>query len=111
MPAASFGSTTGTSLRTRKSWRNTALTGLTTHRSRAALTILGIVIGITAIMMVMSLGSAAANLILAQIQGMGSRSVVVMPGREPRGFSDIGQVFTDSLKLRDMEAIERRKTT
>ncbi len=88
----------------------TALLGLSTHRSRAILTIVGIVIGITAIMMVMSLGSAATNLILAQIQGMGSRTVVVMPGREPRGFSDIGQIFTDSLKLRDLEAIERQKT-
>ncbi len=33
----------------------TSLTGLTTHKSRSLLTILGIVIGITAIIMVMSL--------------------------------------------------------
>ena len=42
----------------------TALKGLTTNRSRSALTILGIVIGITAIMLVVSLGAGAQKLIL-----------------------------------------------
>ncbi|KKW18986.1 MAG: hypothetical protein UY62_C0089G0004 [Parcubacteria group bacterium GW2011_GWF2_50_9] len=41
----------------------TALSGLRTNRSRSALTILGIVIGITAIMLVLSLGAGAQNLI------------------------------------------------
>jgi len=40
----------------------TALSGLRTNRSRSALTILGIVIGITAIMLVLSLGAGAQNL-------------------------------------------------
>lgn len=45
----------------------TAVIGLKTHKSRSILTILGIVIGITAIILVMSLGEGMQNLILSQI--------------------------------------------
>lgn len=87
----------------------TAVRGLRTNKSRSALTILGIVIGITAIILVMSLGQGAQTLILSQIQGMGSRTIVVIPGREPRGPSDAAQVFSDSLKPKDLAALERRE--
>ncbi len=87
----------------------TALTGLRTHRSRSALTILGIVIGITAIILVVSIGAGAQNLILSEIQGLGSRTIVVIPGREPTGPSDFAQLFSDSLKERDLTALKRRE--
>ena len=58
----------------------TAITGLETNRSRSILTIIGIVIGITAIMLVMSLGAGAQNLILSQVQGLGSNTIAVIPG-------------------------------
>lgn len=85
----------------------TALGGLKANRSRSALTILGIVIGITAIMVVMSVGTGAENLILNQIQGIGATSVFVEPGREPKGPSDFSEAFTDSLKDREVEAVRR----
>ena len=86
----------------------TALKGVGTHKSRSALTILGIVIGITSIILIMSLGQGAQDLILNQIQGMGSKTIVVIPGREPKGPSDAAQVFSDSLKERDLEALKRK---
>ncbi len=87
----------------------TAVSGLKTNRSRSALTILGIVIGITAIMMVMSLGKGAQNLILGQIQSMGSKVIEIKPGREPKGFSDILQIFSDSLKEKDLTALRKKE--
>ncbi len=87
----------------------TALTGLRTHRSRSLLTILGIVIGITAIILVVSIGAGAENLILAEVEGLGSRTIAVIPGREPRGPSDFAQLFSDSLKERDLAALKRRE--
>ncbi len=87
----------------------TALAGLRMNKSRSALTILGIVIGITAIMLVMSLGAGAQALILAQIEGLGPRTIVVIPGREPTGSNDAAQIFSDSLKARDLELIRRRE--
>lgn len=86
----------------------TALKGLKTNRSRSALTVLGIVIGITAIILVMSLGRGARDLILSQIQGMGSKVIAVVPGREPKGPTDIIQTFSDSLKEKDLEALKRK---
>ncbi len=62
---------------------HTALTGLRTNKTRAFLTVLGIVIGITAIILVISLGQGAKKLILSQVQGLGSNTVVVIPGRQP----------------------------
>ncbi|MBU6414960.1 ABC transporter permease [Patescibacteria group bacterium] len=86
----------------------TALTGLKTHKSRSALTILGIVIGITSIILIMSVGQGAQNLILGQIQGLGSRTIAVIPGREPSGPSDFAQIFSDSLKERDLTLLMRK---
>jgi putative ABC transport system permease protein len=83
----------------------TALTGLTTNRSRSFLTILGIVIGITAIMLVVSLGAGAQELILGQVQGLGTNTIIVTPGREPTGPSDSAQMFSDSLKDKDIKEL------
>jgi len=86
----------------------TALTGLRTHKSRSALTILGIVIGITAIILVMSLGEGAQKLILGQIQSIGAKTIAVLPGRQPKGPTDIIATFTDSLRQKDLVALERK---
>lgn len=86
----------------------TAFNGLRTNRSRSALTILGIVIGITAIILLMSLGQGAQNLILNQLQGMGSRTIVILPGRQPKGPSDMAQMLGDSLKENDLKTIMKK---
>lgn len=87
----------------------TAARGLRTNKSRSVLTILGIVIGITAIIMIMSLGKGAQNLILGQIQGqMGSKVIEIRPGREPKGPTDFLSMFSDSLKQRDVEALKKK---
>jgi len=87
----------------------TALRGLQANKSRSALTILGIVIGITAIMLVMSLGQGAQNLILGQIQSIGSKTIAVSPGRQPQGITDSLSTFTDSLKAKDLVALEKKE--
>lgn len=83
----------------------TAIRGLTTNKSRSALTILGIVIGITAIIIIVSIGKGAQNLILDQIQGMGSNTIAVAPGRHPKGLADAAQILSDSLREKDFDAL------
>ncbi len=86
-----------------------AFHGVVTHKSRSALTILGIVIGITGIMLMVSIGNGAENLILDQIGGLGAETIIIRPGREPTGPSDVGAtLFADSLKLRDLELLRRK---
>lgn len=86
----------------------TAINGLKTHKSRSALTILGIVIGITSIILIMSLGQGAKDLILGQIQGLGAKNVVVLPGKEPGGPSDLASLYADSLKERELIALRNK---
>ncbi|MCX6812908.1 MAG: ABC transporter permease [Candidatus Azambacteria bacterium] len=87
----------------------TAFRGLATNKTRSFLTLLGIVIGIAAVILVMSLGQGAQNLILNEVQSMGSKVIEVRPGREPKGFSDILQIFSDSLKEKDLIALRKRE--
>src|SRR3989344_4522556 len=87
----------------------TSLRGLRINKSRSALTILGIVIGVGAIIMVVALGQGAQDLILNQIRGMGSKTIAVVPGRHPKGPTDVIQTFSDSLKERDLESLRREE--
>jgi len=86
----------------------TSITGLSTNRSRSFLTILGIVIGITAIMLVVSLGAGAQGLILGEVQGLGTNTIAVIPGRAPTGPSDVSALYSDSLKPADVVALENK---
>jgi len=87
---------------------HTSVAGLTAHKSRSLLTILGIVIGITSIILVMSLGTGAQNLILGQVKTIGSKVIGVAPGRQPKGPTDFLSTFTDSLKPRDLELLRNK---
>ena len=86
----------------------TAFLGVKSNKSRSALTILGIVIGITAIIMMVSIGRGAENLILGEISGLGAETIVVRPGREPSGPTDLSDtLFANSLKGKDVDALQR----
>jgi len=87
----------------------TAIMGLRINKMRSILTILGIVIGITSIILIMSLGKGAQNLILSQLQIFGSKMIAIVPGREPKGFTDmIGMIAANSLREKDLESLEKK---
>jgi putative ABC transport system permease protein len=84
----------------------TAITGLTTHKSRSALTIIGIVIGITSIILVMSLGEGAQNLILGQVKGLGATTIIALPGKISMSPSAATMTMNDSLKENDLNLLK-----
>jgi len=86
----------------------TAFRGLMINKMRSFLTLLGIVIGIAAIILIMSLGQGAQNLILSQIQSMGPKVIAIAPGRQPQGITDMLATFTDSLKEKDIEELKKK---
>jgi len=86
---------------------NTAVAGLKTNKSRSILTILGIVIGVTAIILIMAVGRGGEELILGQIRGLGSRTIIIEPGREPEGPSSFAELFTDSLREKEVMALKK----
>ena len=87
-----------------------AWSGITVHRNRSLLTILGIVIGITSVMAVMSLGEGAQELVIGQIQKFGPTNIFVLPGRRPNGPSAAaGTLLNDSLKFKDFEDLQKKE--
>lgn len=87
----------------------TATASLRANVGRSALTILGIVIGIVAIVLVVSLGQGAKQLIIGEVESIGANTVVVRPGRQPEGPTDVAEsLLGDSIKTRDVEALERK---
>lgn len=53
---------------------------LTVNKKRAVLTMLGIIIGITAVIVIMSVGAGAQSLITNQISSVGSNLIGILPG-------------------------------
>src|SRR3989344_365720 len=86
-----------------------SFTGLSSHKSRSALTILGIVIGITAIILVMALGKSASDLILGEVEGLGPNNIFIIPGKQPTGISGFGgTLLNDSLKQKDVDDLIKK---
>ncbi len=84
----------------------TAYQGVIAHRGRSLLTVLGVVIGIAAIMAIVSLGTTAQKLIENEISGFGTELVILRPGKQPSGPNDFaGMLLSDSIRERDLNAV------
>lgn len=81
---------------------------LSANKSRSALTILGIVIGIGSVITMVSIGQGAAKQIQDNIQSLGSNLLMVMPGSQ-RNIGTVvrgGSGSATTLSLEDSEAIK-----
>src|SRR5665213_191387 len=80
-------------------------------KMRSILTMLGIVIGIASVIILMSIGQSAQDLILGQVQGIGSNLIIISPGAPSNGkfsppASTQGIIIT-SLQQQDVSALQR----
>ncbi len=82
----------------------TALESLTANKLRSALTILGIVIGVGAVIAMLAIGSGAQNTITGSIEGIGTNLLFVVSGgsedvRNPKPLTlDDAEALTDSFQ-------------
>ncbi|HTW96148.1 MAG TPA: ABC transporter permease [Candidatus Methylomirabilis sp.] len=84
-----------------------SLASLLANKTRSFLTMLGIIIGVAAVIMIMSLGAGAQNLIISQIKTFGTNKIGILPGKaESNGppASAFGIVVT-TLKFDDAAAL------
>ena len=83
---------------------------ITRNKMRSFLTMLGIIIGVTAVIVVMSVGTSAQNLILNEVKSMGSNMVSIVPGKAEEGGppSSVFGVVITTLKYEDGEALLER---
>ncbi len=87
-----------------------AFQALALSKLRSFLTMLGIIIGVGAVVAMLSIGTGAQQMVLQNIQDIGSNLIIVSPGSRNRegGFEQmLGTVPQDQLKLEDVAAINR----
>ena len=90
-------------------WENimVALHGLIANKLRSALTMLGIIIGVMAVIIGTAIAKGSEQDILQKIQALGSNTVTVFSGQQRRGAVSFGQGSSQSLSLKDVEAIRK----
>jgi putative ABC transport system permease protein len=86
-----------------------AFRALVRNKMRAALTMLGIIIGVGAVIAMVSIGQGAQASVQAQIEGIGTNLLFVSAGAQNVGGvrSGTGDSGTNSLTIEDLEAIRR----
>lgn len=88
-----------------------AFTAILTNKLRSFLTILGIVIGVTSVILLIAMVSGLQTYITTQIEGLGSNLLFVIPGRiggarSPGGVQANRLVYSDAVTLRTKLANE-----
>jgi len=82
-----------------------ALRALEVNRTRSALTMLGIIIGVAAVIAMVGVGAGATNRIQAQIQSIGSNLIIVLPGSVSSNGVRLGSGGVATLTTDDAKAI------
>ena len=76
-----------------------ALSSIRANRIRSFLTMLGVIIGVTSVVMTVSIGEGVKNQVLGQISKLGSNIITIQPGKP--GVDSSGKIQNDSFdKLR-----------
>lgn len=83
-----------------------ALRALQANKLRSILTMLGIIIGVGAVIAMVAIGNGASAQITAQIQGLGSNLLIVTPGQANTGGVRGGFGSANTLKMDDVPKIE-----
>ncbi|MBI5888787.1 MAG: ABC transporter permease [Deltaproteobacteria bacterium] len=78
---------------------------LSVNKMRSALTMLGIIIGVAAVIAMLSVGAGARRQISEQIAGMGSNLIIVLPGGATSGGARMGAGTLPTLSMSDADAI------
>jgi len=87
---------------------STALSSVGANKLRAGLTLLGIVIGVAAVVSLMAIGRGAQETVTSRITALGTNLIFVRPGSATEGGFVFGQGTAETLTLEDAQAIEDR---
>ena len=87
----------------------TSFSALVANKLRSLLTMLGIIIGVAAVITMIAIGEGSQKAVMERIQALGSNLLFVSPGAARTGGSFVVQ-FGSSVRLHneDAEAIERQ---
>jgi putative ABC transport system permease protein len=83
-----------------------ALRGLKANKLRSILTMLGIIIGVFAVIVMVAIGTGARTSVTGQIQGLGSNLLIITPAQASSGGVKGGSVTT--MTMEDVDAIKTK---
>jgi putative ABC transport system permease protein len=89
-----------------------AFQSLTANKLRSFLTMLGIIIGVGAVVAMLAIGTGAQDSVIQSVQEIGSNLIIVVPGNkegEQQGFEQMlgDDKDAEALKIKDAKAIEK----
>jgi putative ABC transport system permease protein len=84
-----------------------SIRALRVNKMRSGLTVLGIIIGVGAVIAMVAVGTGASTQIAAQISSMGSNLLIILPGATTAGGVRMGAGTQPTLTMADTEAIQR----
>jgi putative ABC transport system permease protein len=89
-------------MRLAEAWR-VAIDALRANRLRSILTMLGVVIGVAAVVALVAIGTGTKQQVEQQVEGLGSNLLIVVPGRLEAGSAP----SVSTLSLDDVDAVSR----
>ena len=87
-----------------------AVRSLMANRLRSGLTMLGVIIGVMAVIAMLSIGRGAQASVTEQIEAMGTNLLIIMPGRSGQGVMRGGLGSAITLTYKDAEALKGLET-
>lgn len=87
-----------------------SIRSIKTNKMRSFLTMLGIIIGVSAVITMVAIGEGASANVTSQINGLGSNLLIVSPGQAKQGQISLGAGSLNTLTMKDAEAIETLAT-
>jgi len=84
-----------------------ALRGLTSNKLRSFLTMLGVIIGVGAVIIAIAIGQGSREAVAESIQRLGTNVMTVFPGQQRRGGVGFGFGSQSTMTLEDAAAILR----
>jgi putative ABC transport system permease protein len=88
-----------------------ALRALARNKMRTILTMLGIIIGVSAVICIVALAQGASQAVQSQIQGLGENMVMVQAGSVNSNGVRMGAQATKTLTIEDAKAIQQQLPT
>ncbi|RNB56907.1 FtsX-like permease family protein [Brevibacillus gelatini] len=81
-----------------------------TNGLRSVLTMLGIIIGVAAVIAMVAIGEGTSSSVASQINGLGSNLLIVSPGQATQGRVSLGAGSLNTLTMADAEAIAEHES-
>lgn len=90
-----------------------ALEAILAGKMRAGLTMLGMIIGVAAVVLLVSIGNGAKNYITREFEGLGTNLIMVQPGKTDAksGFGPPVSNSKERMTLADVDALEKQSSS